>query len=405
MAATPPNVHPRVQRADWARRRFGSLAEPVFRAVDRCDPLADTLVGYLMDEERSFDIERGWRDYRAGTLQLEPALALFAEVAATPPWVDWTRIERAPRLFQRSAMFGALVLKYRSLLAGYASPAGTKPLMFTGRLQEQTARRLAETTRFVTAVCAPGGMRPGGEGWLISLQVRLMHAQVRRLLRASGKWDGSRWGEPVNQHDMLGTKLLFSEVFIEGLRRCGFLVSQEEAEDWIHLWNLVAWLMGTDADLLPADHAQAVALSELIRGTQSVADDDGRALASALMRTAPPRLTDVSPRVERLRRRLSDELARMLVGDDIADQLALGRDRRARAVVRWMPRVVGLVERTRTRIPALDQPMLELGARQWRRIEHLVLQGVPADFRRPTRLRPHERARERSVTDRRPLRV
>ena len=57
---------------------------------------------------------------------------------------------------------------------------------------------MAETARFVTAVAAPGGLRAGASGWQISVHVRLMHAQVRRLLGQSGRWDRAQWAEPID---------------------------------------------------------------------------------------------------------------------------------------------------------------------------------------------------------------
>src|SRR5690349_17142302 len=170
-------------------------------------------------------------------------------------------------------------------MASYTATAGNERLACSGGLREQAPRRVAETARFVTAVCAPNGMRPGAEGWRITLHVRLMHAQVRRLLWASGRWDRERWAEPINQHDMLATMLLFSEVYIEGLRVFGFSISDEEAEDWIHLWRLVAWVMGTEEALLPGNYAEATVLRELIQHTQGPPDTDSRELAAALLGT------------------------------------------------------------------------------------------------------------------------
>src|SRR5436190_2004130 len=82
----------------------------------------------------------------------------------------------------RRGLLGGLVLGARSLIYGYASPAGNKPLVLSGRLREAAAPRLHETSKFVSAIVRPGGLRPGGEGWRISVRVRLMHAQVRRMI-------------------------------------------------------------------------------------------------------------------------------------------------------------------------------------------------------------------------------
>ena len=49
-----------------------------------------------------------------------------------------------------------------------------------------------------------------------------MHAQVRRLLLGSGRWDVEAWGLPINQADMAAmthTEKRSVEYFIEGMSR------------------------------------------------------------------------------------------------------------------------------------------------------------------------------------------
>jgi hypothetical protein len=377
-------VHARVHRAQWALDRFDDLATRTFAALERTDPLADHLVEWLATQPQRFDLMAAWQAARAGEPVPEPVAALFDGIRTVPTWVDWRRIDRARRPFERTGMFGGLVLSLRSLMGGYTAPAGNKPLAFSGRLREQAPRRVAETARFVTAVCAPGGMQPGAEGWRITLHVRLMHAQVRRLLWASGRWDRARWAEPINQHDMLATMLLFSEVYIEGLRLFGFSIADEEAEDWIHLWRLVAWVMGTEASLLPVDYAEASALRELIQRTQGPPDADSRALAAALLGSSPVR-TQTQP-IAALRHGMARGLSRMLIGDEAADALAIERARVWEAVLPLVPIVVGASERVRERVPALEQRMRMIGTDYWAWVVEMSLRGEPARFARPDRL-------------------
>jgi hypothetical protein len=386
MPGRAAEVHPRVYRPESALAQYGELARRSFAALERCDPPADALVDWLADHGSSFDLAAAWADACAGAAQPAPVANFFASVQATPTWVDWRRVDRARRLFERTGVFGGLVLSLRALMAGYIAPAGNKPLAFSGRLREQAPRRVAETARFVTAVCTPDGMRPGAEGWLITLHVRLMHAQVRRLLWASGRWQRDRWAEPINQHDMLATMLLFSEVYVEGLRMFGFAIADQEAEDWIHLWRYVGWLMGTEPELLPADYAEASALRDLIQRTQGPPDQDSRALAAALLGARPKSGERRVARLAQLRMGMARELTRMFIGDEIADQLAIDRAWGWSAVLPIVPRVVGLSEQLRVRVPGLETLLREAGVRYWAWIVGLSLRGEPARFARPDRL-------------------
>jgi hypothetical protein len=387
MAAT--EFHARVHAPAQALARHGELARRCFAALERCDPPADALVEWLATQSPGqspgFDLGAAWRSWQRGAAQPEPVSALFESVDPIPAWVDWRRVDRARRLFERAGVFGGLVLSLRSLMGGYTAPAGNKPLAFSGRLREQAPRRVAETARFVTAVCAPGGMQPGADGWLIALHVRLMHAQVRRLLWASGRWDFARWAEPINQHDMLGTMLLFSEVYVEGLRILGFSIAAQEAEDWIHLWRLTAWVMGTEADLLPSTLAEATAMRELIYATQGPPDADSRALAAALL--GDPRGSEgLDARLAALRWGLVSGLSRMLIGDEAADGLGIAAAPGWAAVLPIVPRLVGAAERLRERVPALERPLRAAGAGYWSWVVEASLRGEPARFARPARL-------------------
>ncbi|MFO7564946.1 MAG: oxygenase MpaB family protein [Enhygromyxa sp.] len=378
-------VHPRVHEPTRALARHGDRARRCFAALERCDPPADVLVEWLAEHPERFELGAAWRAWQRGEEQPGPVRALFESVSPIPAWVDWRRVDRARRLFERTGAFGGIVLSLRSLMIGYASPAGNKPLAFSGRLREQAPRRVAETARFVTAVCAPGGMRPGAQGWLITLHVRLMHAQVRRLLWRSGRWDRGRWAEPISQHDLLATMLLFSAVYVEGLRILGFSIDAREADDWVELWRLIAWVMGTEPGLLPVGHVEAVRLSELIYETQGPPDADSLALAAALLEM-PLQIEAVDRHLASLRRGMVRGLSRMLIGDAAADRLAIARAPGWERALRLLPVIVGASERVRRRIPAVERELRAAGAGYWAWVVETALGGEPARFARPERL-------------------
>ena len=387
MSATSPRVH----RAAWARARFGERADRCFAALERCVPLADALVDHLAEfaePGRPFELSAAWADFRAGIEQPAPVCALLEAVGEVPSWVHGPGIAASTQLFERGGIFGGLTLGMRALMGGYAAPAGNKPLALTGRLRDAAPRRVAETLRFVTAVCAPGGMERGAPGWMISLHVRLMHAQVRRLVRLSGRWDSARWAEPINQHDMLATMLLFSEVYVEGLRIFGFIVSEAEAQAWIELWRYVGWVMGTELELLPRDYAEASQLRELIEQTQGPPDADSRALAAALL--AGPRIPDDAGggarALIRARAGLSHGVCRMLMGDAVADGLGVEPAPLAAQLLPVIPAVIGGFERLRVLTPVLAESQRELGRRYWTWAERVSLAGKPARYGRPSGL-------------------
>lgn len=380
MSAGPARVH----NLMVARAQFGDLPDRLVAELDRLDPPADAAAEFLATcPDGQAVVEAGIERPEGAP---EPLAALLAATEGLPAWADTRRIARACGLFLRAGVVGGFVLGLRSLIHGYAAPVGNKPLVLSGRLKERAPRRLAETARFVAAVCEPGGLAPGGEGRAIALKVRLMHAQVRRLLLRSPRWDRAAWGLPINQHDMMATSLLFSHVFLDGLRLLGLQLTREEADDYVHLWRCVGWLLGADPALLPDREAEARALTECIYLTQGPPDADSRALTAALLR-APLQAarTPGERRVAALRVRLSYSVCRHLIGNTLADALEVPPERHAFAMPALVRTLAGL-DRLRAAVPGLEAHAAAAGRRYWDAVVEIGLDGAAATFAMPERL-------------------
>jgi mpaB/rubber oxygenase-like protein len=314
-----------------ARRTYGDAAvDGLGTRLLQGDPLADEAIAALARLGPGAGVALIERALAAGIAAVpeapEPLRALFAAVDQVPRWVKRARLDRGGAVVIRAGLASGVVLGMKSLIHGYASPGGNKPLVFSGRLREDAPRRVSETSRFVQAVSRPGGLDRHADGFAITVKVRLMHAKIRRLINQSGRWQTDSWGVPLNQHDMLATIILFSAALVDGLRRLGYHISAQEADDVIHLWRYAGVVIGVDERLLPHTFAEAMAMSELLRATQGPPDDDSRALVQALFDArvgfptrGPARW--VAPR----RPALMHAVCRHLIGDDLADELAIPR--------------------------------------------------------------------------------
>lgn len=310
----------------------------------------------------------------------------IADAAHVPAWVDWPTCDAGGALLMRAGPLGGAVLGARSLVLGYASPGGNKPLVFSGRLKETAARRLNETARFVQAVCRPGGMKPFQEGWQITLKVRLIHAQVRKMILASGRWDSAAWGLPANQHDLAGTTLLFSASIIDGLRKLGMQISSAEADSYIHLWRWVGRTIGVDQDVLPASEAEAMRLADLIGMTMGEPDKDSRELTRALFDSVfdgcvtPAQIKDAQRKAT-----IGRLVCRELIGNELADKLDV-RPTPIRYAMPMMKRVVTSVERVTRSMPFGRRSAVAVGSHYWNRVVEIGLQGATYEFPLPKRL-------------------
>jgi ER-bound oxygenase mpaB/B'/Rubber oxygenase, catalytic domain len=380
----------RFLNASAARDQFGDRVDRLGEYLMRVDPQADAVVEAIA----AMPPGEGWALFRraaqAGIACVpeapEALRALFTEVERVPVWVDWETLDRGGEVLMRAGALGGMVLGLKSLVLGYASPGGNKPLVLSGRLEEQAGRRLNETARFVQATIAPGGMRPHAPGWQLTLNVRLIHAQVRRMILRSGRWDEAAWGAPINQHDELGTSLLFSVIVLEGLRQLGVRITRSDSDAYMQLWRWSGWLMGVNLELLPGTEAEGRRLGEIIAATQGAPDDDSRRLTRALLQSGKREAKSAHERTNARRlATFSAAMCRSLLGDETADQLGVSQTS-WRYMLPFARRLVSSMELVRENVPFGDVPALWAGTRYWDRVVELGLAGAAADLALPQRL-------------------
>jgi len=208
----------------------------------------------------------------------------FADVERVPSWVDWDLVNDGAAAYRRLGTNAADVMLQLSLIGGYRFGGPTDLLVETGGLTgRKTLRRLAETQKWAVAVTQHDAMRRDGEGFKLTVHVRLMHALVNHQFETNGRWDVDQWGLPINQTDQAATLGLFNGALLLGVRLLGVRVSKSESRAIMHLWRYVGWLMGVDEDWLCATEAQQHRLNYHLLITQSTVSAAGPALANAIV--------------------------------------------------------------------------------------------------------------------------
>jgi hypothetical protein len=381
----------RYVKLDEARLLHGDRVDRFGEFLLVGDPLADAAVAALAPLPRAARdalVDRCLSLGIAHVPEAPPELArLFESLEHVPLWVDFDRVDRGGRAFLRSGILGGIVLGAYSLVLGYCSPAGNKPLALSGRFETDGPRRLAETSRFVQAISTPGGMRRGADGFRAMVKVRLMHAAVRRWLEHSARWRGSDWGAPINQVDMAGTSLLFSLLVLDGLDKLGYRTTRSEREDLLHLWRYGAHLLGVDPELHTVSEAEARRLWDLLTLTQGYPDDDSVTLARSLLE-GPVRTAQSAEARERARRvrAVGYAVSRHLLGEDYADRLQYPKTPLTFAVKAF--RAVNARASTWLRLlPNAPFASTNAGVRYWDFVVRTSLAESPATFAMPD----HER--------------
>jgi hypothetical protein len=164
----------------------------------------------------------------------------------------------------------------------YAAADGAMVLYLSRRLQDDAERRLSDTAEFIWNVMNPRAFTSAGSGFSSCLKIRVTHAAARYYTLKNSNWDANT-GVPVNQEDMAGTNLAFSLIVIRGLRKLGYTVSYSEQQAFLHLWNVIGFLLGIDQDLIPVDGKSANQLEAKISKRQFRKSEQGSALAGSLL--------------------------------------------------------------------------------------------------------------------------
>jgi hypothetical protein len=207
--------------------------------------------------------------------------ALFDVVDHVPDWVDWDLVEEGGRVSRRLGQNAADVLLQLSLIGGYRFGGPTDLLVATGGLTgDATMRRLGETQKWTVAVGRPHAMRRDGEGFGLTVHVRVMHALVNETF--TPRWDVERWGLPINQTDQAATLGLFNGVLLIGSKALGVRITRAESDAVMHLWKYLGWLMGVDEQWLMETERDQHRLNYHILLAQDDISEAGPQLAQAI---------------------------------------------------------------------------------------------------------------------------
>ncbi|KAF9891475.1 hypothetical protein FE257_003941 [Aspergillus nanangensis] len=287
---------------------------------------------------------------------------LWDEINTVPEWVDWDQIKRGQEVFFRYGMPILNVLSFESLLGGMGSPRIVETLSRTGGFSVEAVRkRLLETLQHVLQVSMSlESMKPGGVGHTSSVRVRLLHASVRSRIMSLVKekpeyFNIEELGVPISDLDCVATINTFStSVIWLGLPRQGIFLRNQEINDYLALWRLVAYYMGTPTDPFK-DQAHGKAIMESLLASEIDPTDTGKILANnivvGLEYSAPTYAS----------KEFMEAMARLLNGDKLSDRLALARPGFYYQALVWGYCFIVMVTCYGLRmIPPLDAAFIEL---------------------------------------------
>ena len=204
----------------------------------------------------------------------------------------------------------------------------SKSVVISGRgVYDQSVRRFRQNNRHLVEIFMPGGLGRHGDGWKLTVRIRLVHAQMRRLLRASSEWDEAAWGTPLSAAHMGYATACFASQLLRRSTQLGASFSPEERASFVSVWRYTARLMGVpDAILFPDEHG-AVEMYRVAHLCEPPPDEDSIITANAMINSAPL-IGDIEDRaMQKQTRELAYRLSRALIGNSRADLLRFPESR------------------------------------------------------------------------------
>ena len=209
---------------------------------------------------------------------------LFFQMQKTPNWWDENLGNIGARFCMRTGTNALIILRDFTLMGGYDFAYLNKPLIFTGALKKGAVKRLKDTLEFWIRVTRQNALQINSEAYQLIIRTRMMHSYARLSIQNKMKnWDEENWGKPINSWDMIATYTGFSLIFMQGLKKLGIIISDEEEQGVFHLWKYVGYLLGIPETFLPENKKQAVEQLYLWSSIQDQADEDSVLLAKALL--------------------------------------------------------------------------------------------------------------------------
>ncbi len=289
------------------------------------DPEADALAEELanLPPQRSTALIEAGMDNDLDTLRGAPPLVRdFFEKLDTPPdWVDYSAFIPGIRMFHRNSklILGAFV--GGTLVEGFSTNI-SKSFFITGRIRDQGVRRLKQNNRHMIEIFMPNGLERDGDGLKLSVRIRIIHAQLRRLLRSSEDWDMEAWGLPISSAHLGFAITAFSARLLTHMKNLGAVIrSDEERQSFMAVWRYTGYLMGIPETILFQTEQQALRLFRIGGMCEPKPEEESVAMANALVNSAPLVIGIDDPDERRNLAKYVFSVSRALIGSPLADEL------------------------------------------------------------------------------------
>ena len=289
------------------------------------DPLAEAMTEDLAElgpEESTRLMEAAMNREGEEALRDAPAsLRKFFSDAETPPeWLDYASFAPAVRMFHRNSQVILAAFVAGVLIEGFTTNIA-KSFFITGRVRDQGIRRLGQNNRHMMEIFLPGGLYRDGDGWKLSIRIRIVHARLRYLLNNSEEWDTEAWGTPISAAHLGYAISAFSARLLKHMKTLGAEYNAEEYASFMAVWRYSGYLMGIPETILFRDADEALRLYEVGLMCEPAYQTESVVMAHSLVNSAPLIAGRTEPKDRRRLAKYVYRISRKLIGNEVADSL------------------------------------------------------------------------------------
>ena len=285
------------------------------------EEMAEDLAAFSPLESRRF-IEAAMNEEGEEALRNAPAslLRFFRDTETRPEWLDYSAFTPSVRMFFRNSELILAAFVAGVLIEGFTTNIA-KSFFLTGRVRDQGIRRLGQNNRHMMEIFLPDGMYRYGDGWKLSVRIRIVHARVRRLLSDSEEWDAEAWGLPISAAHLGYAISAFSARLLKHMKTLGAKYNDEEYASFMAVWRYSGHLMGIPETILFHDADDALELYDIGHMCEPDSPVESVVMANALINSAPLIAGMTDPLARRNLAQYVYRISRGLIGNEAADSL------------------------------------------------------------------------------------
>ena len=255
------------------------------------DPVMDALVEELVplpQHQVHRFIRAGMDEDRDGMRNAPQLLRDFFIDAPQPDpdWLDHDAFAPGVRAFQRNSVAVLSAFVTGLLIDGFATLI-SKSFVQTGRIFDNGVWRLKQNNRHQMEIFWPGGLERHGDGWKLSVRIRFVHAEVRRLLAQPEEWEHDARCVPLSAAHLGYSVACFAARTVKHSEALGARYSPEERVGLHDVWRYAGFLMGIPETSLFTDESHALRIYRIGSMCEPPPTPDAIVMTNALINSAP----------------------------------------------------------------------------------------------------------------------